>query len=205
MTHDTTQHFLDTIKADRDREIAQIRADTDVAVQRIRSEAHAQAQHLQRDTNQRLRQELSVRKHREESRVQARIRRKRWQGLEQLHRGINEQVLDRMNLAWSDAEWQWCWCHFWLQAAAARNDGAPLRLAIAETVLPETLERIKQWAGKIKLSISFDSPVGEPGLIINWADFELDGSIYEQSRSIEAAVLAGLTPLLPRLNQINRP
>ncbi len=200
MTHDATQPFLATIEADRDREIEQIQTDADAQIERIIGEAHAEARRLQRDTNVRLRRELSVRQHKETSRVQARIRRKRWQSLKQLQSGINQQVLERMCSAWAEPEWQWHWCRFWLQAALERNDDTPLRLAISETALPKTLEQIAKWAKQNKLSLEFDGPLPELGLIIRWADFELDGLISAQGHTIEAAVLARLTP---RLHQVD--
>lgn len=196
MAHQPTQPFMAMIEADREREIAQIQADADHQVKLIFAEAHAEARRLQRDTNIRLRQELSVRRHKETSRIQARIRRKRWQGLKELQSGIDQQVLDRMCSAWTETVWQWNWCHFWLQATLERDDDAPLRVSIAETACPETLDRIEQWGGHQKISLIFDDPLGEPGMIIRWADFELDGSISAQSGSIEAAVLMRLTPRL---------
>lgn len=205
MTQDATRPFLAAIEADRDQQIALIQADADTEIERICANAHAAARQLQRDTNVRLRQELSIRRHKEISRVQARIRRKRWQSLEQLQHGINERVLDKMCSAWSEPMWQWDWCYFWLQAALARDTEAPFRVAVAESTLPVTLEHIRNWAEQNRVSLSFDENLTEPGLIVSWADFELDGLISGQSRNIENAVLARLTPLLPRLHRIETP
>ena len=201
MTQDETRPFLETIKADQEQKTALIHADENAEVKRIYAQAHAAARQLQRDTNVRLRRELSVRRHKEISRIQARIRRKRWQSLKQLQHGVNERVLDKMRSAWSEPAWQWAWCQFWLQAALERNDEMPVRLKIDESALPQTLEHIKNWANQNRIKLSVDQSLAEPGLIISWADFELDGLIIGQSRTIESAVLARLTPLLPRLHQ----
>jgi hypothetical protein len=198
MTQDATRPFLATIEADRDQQITLIQAGADTEIERICAKAHTAARQLQRHTNVRLRQELSIRRHKEISRVQARIRRKRWQSLKQLQHGINEQVLDRMYLAWSEPIWQWDWCYFWLQAALGRDAKTPFRVAITKSALPDTLAYIRKWAEQNRISLSFDEGITELGLTVSWADFELDGLISGQRRSIENAVLARLTPLLPR-------
>jgi len=204
MTQDTTRPFLATINADRDQQIARIQADTDSEVTQIYAQAHAAARQLQRETNERLRRELSVRRHKEISRVQAQIRRKRWQSLRQLQHSINEQVLEKMRTAWTAPDWQWQWCRVWLQAAADQNIQAPMQLAIAETTLPETLAQIETWAEQNALQLSVNNTINEPGLIVSWSDFELDGLINSQRPAVNTAVLARLTPLLPRLHQAGR-
>ncbi len=196
MTQDATQLFLSTIETDRDREIELIEADTNAQIQRIYSEAHIESRNLQRTTNVRLRRELSVRRQRETSRAQAELRRKRWQGLKNLQTRLKQQALDKIQMAWQDPDWQWDWCHFWLQAVVERNEDAALRIAISETVQAETLQKIQRWAGKNKLTLDTDASLKAPGLIICWADFELDGLISAQSDAVDAAVLAALTPRL---------
>lgn len=196
MTHDATQLFLSTIDADRDREIEQIEADTNAQIQRIYSEAHIESRNLQRTTNARLRRELSVRRQRETSRAQAELRRKRWQGLKSLQTRLKQQALDKVQMAWQDPDWQWDWCHFWLQAVVERNDDATMRVVISKTAQPETLEKIQRWAEKNKPSLVIDASLKASGLIICWADFELNGLISAQGDAVDAAVLAALTPRL---------
>jgi len=202
MTQQKTQPFISTIEKDRDLAIGKIKEETDVAIKLIFSKAHAQALELQQTTNECLRNELSLRKHKEVSRIQSVIRAKRWEGLKLLQDSISQKVLDRMQSAWGEPEWQWDWCHFWLQVRLEQNDVEPIAISITESVLPQTLEKIEQWADQNKRTLSIEEPLPEPGLKMQWADFELDGSISAQNLAIDDAVLAELTPLLPRLQRI---
>lgn len=205
MTQDSTQHFIATIEADRDQKVAQIQADAESEIKQIFGDAHERSRQLQHDTNARLRHELSNRRQKETSRIRARLRRQLWQRVKQLQHDIKQQVLDRMQAAWRDQEWQWDWCHFWLKSASLRGDKVPLSVEISKSVSPGTLERIRRWAEQNEFTLELEATLEEPGLVICWLDFELDGLISAQSRTIDNEVLARLAPLMPQLHQVDTP
>ncbi len=203
MTQDSTQHFVATIDADRDQKIARIRSDTDAEIRQILSEAHERSRQLQHATNKRLRSELSGRRHKETSRIQAHLRRQLWQSLKQLQHDIKQQVLDRLLLAWAEPDWQRAWCEFWLANAAEREGSTAIRIVIDRSTLPETLKFIGQWAGQKGLELELDVSLNEAGLVVYWQDFELDGRLSAQGSTIEEGVLARLAPMMPQLQQVD--
>lgn len=197
--------FLSAIEVDRDKAISKIQEDADEAIQKILSDAHSQSRQLQNQTNERLRNEMSLRKQKESSRVKSKIRRKRWNSLRQLQNDINQRVIEKMYTAWKEPDWQWSWCEFWLKAIPECNANTPMTVEVTEAVLPETIKKIEQWGIKNRLDVNLDKSLLEPGLKIKWSDFELDGLIGAQKRTIDTTVLCELTPYLPRLNQITTP
>ena len=203
MTQDSTQHFIATIEADRDQKVAKIQADAEFEIRQVFGDAHERSRQLQHDTNTRLRHELSNRRQKETSRIRARLRRQLWQRVKQLQHDLKLQVLDRMQAAWSDQAWQWGWCYFWLKSAALRGDKAPLSVEISKSALPGTQERIRRWAEQNEFALELEDTLEEPGLVIRWLDFELDGLINAQSRTIDDEVLARLAPLMPQLHQVD--
>lgn len=203
MTRNSTQHFIETINADRDQKIYQIRTDTDAEIQQILSEAHQRSRQLQHATNTRLRSELPSRRHKEISRIQARLRRQLWQSLAQLQHDIKRQVLDKIQLAWAEPGWQRAWCKFWLERSAEGEQSTALQVTIDPSAFPETLESIKGWADQKAHELVLDTSLDEAGLIISWLDFELDGRLSAQGRTIEDEVLALLGPKMPQLQQVD--
>ena len=203
MNQHSTQHFIATIEADRDQRIGEIRAETDARIRQILSEAHERSRQLQHDTNRRLRRELSNRRQKETSRIQAHLRRQLWQSLGQLQADITEQVLEKLQAAWSEVSWQQNWCDFWLRTAASKEQSDSLRIDIDVAVLPETLDHIRQWAKGDGRKLELNPVLREPGLVIYWQDFELDGRLSAQGQTIREAVLAQLAAWMPQLQQVD--
>ena len=202
MTQDSIHNFLATIEADRDQKIEKIRSETDAEIAQILGDAHQRSRRLQRDTNKRLRSELSNRRKKETSRIQARLKRQLWQSLTHLQSDIKIQVLDQLKSAWSNAEWQCGWCEFWLQHTIEGEDNRAFRVEIDRSVLPETLDFIRRWAEQRALQVELVDSLKEAGLIIYWQDFELDGRLAALEHTIDEEVLAKLAPMMPQLQQV---
>ena len=203
MTQHSTQHFIATIEADRDQRIDEIRAQADVEIRQILSEAYERSRELQHETNRRLRSELSSRRHKETSRIQAHLRRQLWQSLNQLQNELSQQVLDKLILAWREPGWQLAWCEFWLNTANKDSGDSGLRIDIDTDILPDTLAHIRRWAEARNHELEIDPVLREPGLVIYWQDFELDGRLNAQGQTIREQVLAQLAPKMPQLQQVD--
>lgn len=203
MTQDSTQHFIETIDADRDQRIAEIQAQADAEISQILGEVHERSRQLQQDTNRRLRSELSNRRQKETSRIHGHLRRQLWRHLAQLQEDLSKQVQDKLEQSWKQPAWQLAWCELWLQAAAAERQTGRLRVDIDKQVEPDTLEKIRAWAEANKLELEINPVLRESGLVIYWQDFELDGRLSGQFQTIREAVLARLAPVMPELQQID--
>jgi hypothetical protein len=199
MTQDASRAFIAIIEADRDRQIAALQEATDAGIKQICREAHGRSRRLQHDTNQRLRREAAEQRHKKLSGTRARLRRQLWQNLKQLQQTISRQVLAKMLAAWADPQWQWHWCHYWLESVVHSDDQRALRVQISADASPATLRRISAWAEQNNYQLAITADCATAGLFIYWQDFELDGSLNAQRHTIESAVLAKLVPLMPQL------
>ena len=189
--------FLRKIASHRDRELQQIDAQVAEEVGRIRRQAYADARQLVRRVSAATRERERRQHDRYLYKLRSQLTRDRWSVLEEIRERVATDVQQRFESAWADAEQQWQWCRFWIDAARSLAASEDLRVLCGSGIADEVAQNIRRslsdHAGHVELQI--DSRAA-PGLIIEWQDHQLDGTLAQQCEAVVARVLGQVAEIL---------
>ena len=189
--------FLEKIARERDGELARIARDRDMRVARILSEAHSESRHLFRRSVEEYRGRLQQEEDRYLARVRSELRRQRWKILKATQDRAIEAIWQRFLQAWNDPDEQWVWCRYWLRQALDRAGDMPLTVVCGAGTHATTRQRLDGEAalhaagGQVRMDAE-----GEPGLMIEWGDYTLDGRLRSQCPKIADMVLCRVAHLM---------
>lgn len=189
--------FLEKIARERDRELARIARERDAETARILGEAYSEARHLFRHSVEDTRDRLQQEQDRYLARVRSELRRERWKILKSTQAKAVEAIWQRFLQAWDEPPLQLLWCRYWVTQALERAGEMPLTVvcgagAAAETVRELAVDLRQHAAGG---EVRTDDGL-EPGLVVEWGDFLLDGRLRAQRSRIADRVLRRLAHLM---------
>ncbi len=190
------REFLNKISRDREQEIRSLEDQAFAECERVRADAHETARNFFTQTVERVRLDRQLERERSLSRVRAELRRRRWEALKALQQRALDRVRERMAEAWRDADRQWSWCTFWLDVARHEAGPQPLRVVLGRGALEATRQRLMQTADpQSTVQVEMD-PSQQPGLMICWQQYILDGTLDSLNAAITEAVLRELAAAL---------
>ena len=189
--------FLEKIARERESELARIARERDTEVARLLAEAHREARQLFGRSVQETRGRLQQEDERYLARVRSGLRRERWKILKTTQAQAVEAIWQRFLQAWDDPSQQLAWCRYWVRQARERAAASPLTVVCGAGTRSATVEALaadlQQHAAGGELR-SDDSL--EPGLVIEWGDYTLDGRLRAQCPKIAELVLCRVAHLM---------
>lgn len=188
--------FLAKIDRDRQAKEAQIAHERDLSVARILADAHAESRRVFR----RNAAEARARRESQTARVLARVRsdllRERWNILVATQQRALEAIWREFLAAWQDPQQQLHWCRYWLREGVRRAAGEPMRVRCGPDILPATMELLRsELASQDGDAIHVDEHT-EPGILVEWGDYILDGRLRSLCPAMAQAVLARVARVL---------
>jgi vacuolar-type H+-ATPase subunit E/Vma4 len=191
--------FLQKIARYRDFELQQINKQVDEEVRKIRQEAHGQARRLARRVIGETRERERRQRDRYLYKLHSELTRERWGILTQTRERVFQDLLGRFEHAWADPDRQCDWCRFWIESAMAMATPNDLRIRCGAGTLHTTLEKMQQlsggYAGHCEWQVDAAKP---PGLIVEWPDHYLDGTLDRQCEVVAEAVLSRVVEILDK-------
>jgi vacuolar-type H+-ATPase subunit H len=189
--------FLEKIARKRDSELSRITRERDAEMARILGDAYREARHLFRRSVQDTRDRLQQEQDRYLARVRSELRRERWKILKSTQAQAVEAIWQRFLQAWDDPSMQLLWCRYWVTQALERAGELPLTVvcgagAAAETVKELAVDLRQHAAGG---EVRSDDGL-EPGLVVEWGDYTLDGRLRAQRSEIADRVLSRVAHLM---------
>ncbi|MDH3636913.1 MAG: hypothetical protein OES09_00410 [Gammaproteobacteria bacterium] len=189
--------FLAKIDRDRDTTLAVIAKERDKAVAKILTQAHAEARRVFRHSATDARGRMEGQAARHLARVRSDLRRQRWTILVAAQERALGVIWEKFLAAWQDPDRQWHWCSYWLREAFSRVGDQPIQVICGSGTSPATVERLgaelAQHDGDGQLRVDDDA---EPGIIVEWGDYILDGRLRSQCPAIAQEILCCLAHLL---------
>lgn len=189
--------FLRKIAHHRDRELQQIAAQVTEEVSRIRRQSYADARQLVRRVTATTRDRERRQHDRYLYKLRSQLTRDRWGVLEEIRERVSADVWRRFEASWADADQQWQWCRFWIEAATRLAASADLHVLCGAEANESVAERIRQslsnYPGHVDLQIDGAAP---PGIVIEWQDHQLDGTLARQCEAVVATVLGRVAEIL---------
>ncbi len=189
--------FLRKIARHRDDELQQIDSQVAGEVVKIRRQAYADARQLVRrvatDTRERERRQRD----RFLYKVRSELTRDRWHVLEEIRGRVTADVHRRFEDAWREPHRQWQWCRFWIATAKTLASPADLRLLCGAGIAEDVVEKIRaalvDYPGNVELRIDDAAP---SGLLVEWQDHQLDGTLVQQRDAVVATVLSRVAEII---------
>ena len=191
------QAFLDKIARDRDLELQAISQQVHTEVSKIRQQAHTEARQLAL----RVVGETRERERRERDRylykVRSELTRERWGILNQVRERVFRDVRALFDRAWADQDRQYDWCRFWIDSARVLATPNDLQIYCGAGTTDAVVEKLQQlsndYTGRCEWHTDASRP---PGLIVEWPDHYLDGTLDSQCETVVEAVLARVAEML---------
>ena len=198
--------FLRKIADHRDSELQQIAAQVTEEVNRIRRQAYADARNLARRVSATTRERERRQHDRYLYKLRSQLTRDRWSVLEEIRERVAADVWRRFEASWADTEQQWQWCRFWIEAATTLAATAEVRVLCGAGTAEEVAERIRRslsnHPGRGDIRIDSAAP---PGIVIEWQDHQLDGTLAQQCEVVVAMVLGRVAEILDGRQPIEGP
>ena len=189
--------FLEKIARHRDLELQQINQLLHGEVGKIRQQAHTQARQLARRVVSDAREQERRRQDRYLYKLRSELTRERWGILKQIRQRVVQDLGSRFEHAWADEVRQYEWCRFWVESAMAMATPNDLRICCGAGASDATLEKMRQlpggYPGHCEWRIDADAP---SGLVVEWPDHHLDGTLGRQCEIVAETVLSRVAEIL---------
>lgn len=192
------RHFLDKIEADQRKAVSAINARVAQECAHIRAQAFTASRQFFRTQAEQARRQQQVEHDRMVSRARTAARRENWHLLQEALEESLWAVGQAMQAQWHDADAQGRWCLSWLeQALEHAHAGALLHVRLGAGALPDTRVALQRHLdGKpVEYRIS-EAEREKPGIVIEWGDYVLDGTLAAQRPRLESMLFAQLAQWL---------
>ncbi len=189
--------FLKKIARHKDAELQKVTEQMEKEIGRIRQQGYAEARQLARRVIGETRERERRQRDRYLYKLRSDLTRERWGVLNEIRGRVSRDVHRRFAEAWADGERQWLWCRFWIDSAKAI--AAPNDLQIycgegtAESVVDRIRRRLSDYPGKCEWHVDSGR---SPGLIVEWPDHYLDGTLNHQCEVVVDKVLRRAADIL---------
>lgn len=191
------QVFLDKIARDRDLEIAAIDRQVAAEVAALRRQTHEQARQLARRVITATRERERRQRDRSMYKIRSELTRQRWQILDAVHSEVLSLANGLFMQAWRDPERQLQWCRYWVVSAQRLASSEALNIVCgagtSDAVVGKLREMAAERPGEFSINVDEQRPAG---LIIEWTDHELDGTLSKQCDALADGVLEQVAAIL---------
>ncbi|MDH3452906.1 MAG: hypothetical protein OEN20_10820 [Gammaproteobacteria bacterium] len=189
--------FLEKIARNRDRELQQIDQQVHAEVSKIRQQAHTEARQLARRVIRETRERERRQRDRYLYKLRSELTRERWGMLKQIHERVLRDVRARFARAWADQDRQSDWCRLWIESARSMAAANDLHIYCGAGTSDAVVEKMRHWLsdypGRCEWHVDTARP---PGLLVEWTDHHLDGSLDRQCEMVVEAVLNRVAEML---------
>ncbi len=186
--------FLEKIGSDRDAQLMDVEQTLRHEVGRIIHESYQASRKHHRQHADTARKEQTLEHERTLSRARADIRRQGWNLLQEVLGNAMWTVEETLRTRWRDADEQVRWVRYWLNQALTHADGAPLQITLGQETQPAAEQAIKELLAARSVEGNIEIVAHAPrGVVVEWLDSELDGTLASRLPAIEQAIFEALT------------
>jgi hypothetical protein len=183
--------FLEKIAHHRDLELQQTNQQVQAEVSKIRQQAHTESRQLARRVISETRERERRQRDRYLYKLRSELTRQRWDILSQIRERVTQDVHSRFERAWADQDRQCDWCRFWIESAKTMAPPNDLKIYCGAGTANATVAAMQQllsdYPGRCEWQVDADRT---PGLLVEWPDHRLDGSLDRQCEAVVEAVLS---------------